>query len=376
MNLQAILIANMFGLILLICVFISIILTKQNRRLSDKIFMALIFLVMAANVLESLTFYLDGKPGALNYYVNLFGSTYLYIANVTCGFLWTVYVDIKLYRSEERAKKRLPLYGILPVASIIALMINLFAPFIITVDENNRFRRLEWCWVMYLMIVIAAGMSIVIYCNYQRKYEKINFFPVWMFMIPVTTGSLAQGLFYGISTAWPSAAVGIAALHMSQQNEKSFIDPLTGLYNRLYLAHTLVATRGKHFYGIMLDLNFFKSINDTYGHSVGDRALNEVGKIIKKAMLIKNSIFRYAGDEYVIMLETNSESDVIDTEERIRAEVQKFNEESKEPYKLSFSMGHAKLEHKDTEDIFLHKIDTAMYIDKQRVHKQVLQAQG
>ena len=46
MNLQAILIANMFGLILLICVFISIILTKQNRRLSDKIFMALIFLVI------------------------------------------------------------------------------------------------------------------------------------------------------------------------------------------------------------------------------------------------------------------------------------------------------------------------------------------
>ena len=371
MNLQAIFIANMFGLILLTSLLISIILTKQRRRLEDKLFISLVFLVMAANIIEPLTFFLEEKPGAISHYANLLGSTYLYAANIASGFLWTMYVDLKLYRDKNRLKKKLPIYGALPAICAVMLIVNLFCPFIITVDENNRFQRLSWCWIMYLMVIIAAGMSIVIYLDYQRKHEKILFFPVWMFMIPVISGSVAQGFFYGISTAWPAAAIGIAALHMSLQNEKSFIDPLTGLYNRLYLEHTLIIVRGKKYYGIMLDLNWFKKINDDYGHSAGDRALNDAGKIIKSALLVKNSVFRYAGDEYVILLETDSESEVIATEERIREEAGKFNSVSGEPYKLSFSMGHAKLESTDTDDGFLHKIDTAMYLDKQRIHKSM-----
>jgi diguanylate cyclase (GGDEF)-like protein len=376
MNLQAIIIADAFGLVILISLLVSLALTKQRRRLEDKLFMILIFVVMAANIIEPLGFYLDEKPGAFCGYTNLLGSTYLYMANIICGFVWNLFVDLKLYRDKDRLKKMLPLYGALPAVYSVLLLINLFVPFLFTVDETNTFRRLEWCWIMYLLVVISAGISIFIYCNYQRTHDRALFFPVWMFMIPVLVGSLAQGFFYGISTAWPSAAIGIVALYMSLQNEKTFTDPLTGLFNRLFLEHTLENAKGTEYYGIMLDLNFFKNINDSYGHSAGDRALNEAGRIIKSAIHIKGSAYRYAGDEYVVMLRTSSEEDVIATEERIRTEADRFNAENKEPYKLSFAMGHAKLEKDDTQDGFLRKIDNAMYLDKQKVHQLMAWAGG
>ena len=368
MSFGAILIPNAFGVSLLLCLLVSNIRTRQHRRLDDKIFVALVLMVMAASVIETLGFYLDGKPGRFSYNINLYGSTYLYAANIAGGFLWTLFVDVKLYRDRERLKKRLPLYGILPLICMIALIVNLFKPFLFRVNEEYVFERLDWCWTMYVMVFLAAGFSIYIYYDFLRKHGRVFFFPVWIFMIPVTLGSFIQGLFYGISTAWPSAAIGISALHISLQNQKSFIDPLTGLYNRLFLEHTLAAAHGLKYYGIMLDLNHFKRINDAYGHSAGDRALNDAAKIMNKAMFVKGSVYRYAGDEFVIMLETDSEDEVFETERRIREETDRFRDTTSEPYDISLSMGHAKLEKDDTEDEFLRKIDLAMYIDKQRMH--------
>ena len=369
MTFSAILIPNVFGVSLLLCLLVSNIRTRQRRRLDDKIFIALVLMVMAASAIETLGFYLDGKPGMLTYCVNLYGSTYLYAANIVGGFMWTLFVDVKLYRDRERLKKRLLLYGFLPAISVAALIVNLFRPFLFRVNSDYLFERLYWCWTMYVMVFLAAGFSIYIYYDFLRKHGRVFFFPVWIFMIPITLGSLIQGLFYGISTAWPSAAIALTALHISLQNQKSFIDPLTGLYNRLFLEHTLASVHGLKYYGIMLDLNFFKRINDAYGHSAGDRALNDAAKIMNRAMFVKGSVYRYAGDEFVIMLETDSEDDVLETERRIREQTDRFRETKTEPYEISFSMGHAKLEKDDTEDEFLRKIDLAMYIDKERMHK-------
>ncbi len=370
MNLPAIIIANSFGLALLISLLVSNILTHQRRNYDDKLFMVLILIFMAANIIEPLTFISDGRPGAFFRFINLWGTVYLYTANIVSGLVWCMYVDFKLYKDMDHLKRNLPLYSIFPTMGAIALIVNLIHPYLFMVDENNVFVRLKWCWIMYAMIFMAVGIAIWIYYNYRRIHGKVSFFPVWIFMIPVIAGSLVQGFIYGISTAWPAAAIGVSALHISLQNQKSFIDPLTGLYNRLFLEHTLAVAGGMKYYGIMLDINYFKRINDEYGHSTGDRALNKAAELLSHAVTTKGSVFRYAGDEYVIMLETDSESDVIETERRIRESAEKFSAESTEPYTISFSMGHAKLEKNDTEDEFLRKIDKAMYVDKKKMHEE------
>jgi diguanylate cyclase (GGDEF)-like protein len=192
-----------------------------------------------------------------------------------------------------------------------------------------------------------------------------------MYLVPIITGSLLQMIFYGISLAWLGTAIGIVALYMSMLNQSSYLDSLTKLYNRLFFKHFVyrIKTRSiEGYYGIMIDMDRFKSINDTYGHSAGDQALKDAARIFRNAAKGSNSyIFRYAGDEFVILLKTDNESDVIDFEDRMYKEMDDFNESSDRPYTVGFSMGHAPYDcENDTLDSFLKKIDAAMYDNKAR----------
>jgi diguanylate cyclase (GGDEF)-like protein len=91
---------------------------------------------------------------------------------------------------------------------------------------------------------------------------------------------------------------------------QSVRDPLTGLYNRRYLEETLEreirrAARADQGLGIlMLDLDHFKSFNDTYGHEAGDTVLRETASFIARGIRAENIVCRFGGEEFVVILPT------------------------------------------------------------------------
>ncbi len=96
------------------------------------------------------------------------------------------------------------------------------------------------------------------------------------------------------------------AADMKRIHELSITDDCTGLYNARHL-YTLLeeqfARPGKPpFCLLFIDLDHFKSVNDTHGHLVGSRLLKEVGEMIKRIVGTKNPSFRYGGDEFVVLL--------------------------------------------------------------------------
>lgn len=104
---------------------------------------------------------------------------------------------------------------------------------------------------------------------------------------PIALGCALQLIFFGVSLIWVSLAVGMTSIYMSIQNEFSYLDALTGLYNRAYLFYKAESfSKHKEIGGIMIDVDYFKSINDTYGHSAGDNALIDVAKILTKTSRI------------------------------------------------------------------------------------------
>ena len=159
--------------------------------------------------------------------------------------------------------------------------------------------------------------------------------------------------------------MGLAALYMSTQTELAHRDPLTGLYNRHYLDRVLNTWTGHS--GIMLDLDFFKEINDRFGHSVGDEALRETANLLREASPDDSIAIRFAGDEFILLLTTNREEVIRDVEEDIRKAVEAFNRSSELPYAISLSMGHAVFDTRD-KDAFMEAIDSAMYIEKKAKH--------
>lgn len=116
----------------------------------------------------------------------------------------------------------------------------------------------------------------------------------------------------------------------SQTRFLSVTDPLTGLYNRRHFEDTierefLRASRyNNHLSFAIIDVDFFKKVNDTYGHSTGDYVLKEVAYLILQNLRKTDMVFRYGGEEFtVIITETPKEKAIIPLE-RLRKAVEDY----------------------------------------------------
>ncbi|HEX9887691.1 MAG TPA: GGDEF domain-containing response regulator [Longimicrobiales bacterium] len=125
----------------------------------------------------------------------------------------------------------------------------------------------------------------------------------------------------------------------------SLLDDLTGLYNRRGFAELAVhylklgrrSGRGGTIF--VLDLDRFKTINDTLGHHVGDRALLRVAEILRSVFRRSDLLARLQGDEFAVLALGSTEDGAEGLEARIREEIQEFNAQRREAYRLSASIG-------------------------------------
>lgn len=112
-------------------------------------------------------------------------------------------------------------------------------------------------------------------------------------------------------------------LLMDQLRETSLRDGMTGLYNRRFLEEFIdkvmsQALRGGETYSVlMLDVDFFKMVNDTYGHDVGDKVIIEIGKLLKDSIRESDLAIRYGGEEFVVMLHNSNDTGTMKIAQKI-----------------------------------------------------------
>jgi len=127
-------------------------------------------------------------------------------------------------------------------------------------------------------------------------------------------------------------------------------DFLTQLYNRMYffseIKHiTANALRHDTPYGIlMIDIDYFKKINDTYGHNVGDKAIEHIASVLKFEAHDSDYCFRWGGEEFLILIPTTTTEELLEFGERLRNSVEKSNvyvEEDNFVFQITISIGGA-----------------------------------
>ncbi|MCQ2437245.1 MAG: GGDEF domain-containing protein [Clostridia bacterium] len=201
----------------------------------------------------------------------------------------------------------------------------------------------------------------------------LKFFPVWAFAIPVLIGVTTQMVMYGVSTIWPFIAVSISCVFMCLQNEVMYRDKLTGLYNRFYLnilEGELKERSSNAFSAVMIDVNRFKEINDTYGHLTGDDALIDVANILRRVVSDLGEVTRYAGDEFIVIVNSQDAAVMDDLLDRINKAMETFNATKGKPYRLSVSMGYEKMDfNKHTMGEVLDATDVRMYENKREFYR-------
>lgn len=366
-NLESIYVANIIGIILIAVMIVCNLWRLQSKTHANMNLLAMMFLTLVSCIADPISYTMKGLPGLLPKIAVYATSTWLFAANMLAVFCWNRF--LAYYLNGNISKKTRRMLNVTVSIGLLILVINFFYPIVFSIDEENLYSREKFYSFFLIIDYLLVINSLVTYYKSKRNGGILKFFPIWVYIVPILMGGIVQSLFYGISVVPTSIAISIAGILASLQNEMIYRDALTGVFNRAYLDYKLnkFAKRPnkQRITGLMLDLNGFKKINDDFGHSVGDEALIATTRLLQKAVGSHGLVIRYAGDEFIVLINTQDDSETKTHIDRIQRLFETYNQESKKPYKLSASIGSHKLNLKEESvDTFINTIDSRMYENK------------
>lgn len=183
----------------------------------------------------------------------------------------------------------------------------------------------------------------------------------------------------------------IKALLKTYETKKSLVksaicDELTGLYNRKYLHHRLEAeiSRSKR-YGtpvscLLLDIDYFKIVNDMYGYDWGDILLKKIAQMLSALVRKEDVLTRYGDEEFIIVLPETTEQQALIFAERFRKDVEKMefipaNEEERHPITISGGISSFPMEEdiEETANTLIRYAEHALYNAKQSGKNKIVE---
>ena len=299
----------------------------------------------------------------------------LIMAGIT--FAWLRYaMAVEEVPGRDDPKKILRILFPLLITTVAMIVVCIVAPdALFTADYKTKPLYNAFLVVVPIIYIIAS----LVYSLRRVKEEtnadeKRKHFYVGFFPLIVIVGGLAQiFLLNGESALFCSCCTVFMLIFYIQAMEKQIsIDPLTGLNNRGQLTRYISQSSGAHkdaaTYILMIDVNDFKRINDTFGHAEGDRALVIVADALKQIVdecSFPTFLGRYGGDEFILIAHTPSapEIDRMINEIRQRIEEDCFRQQT--PYVIFVGIGYDKVGgDADTFQKCIARADDNLYLDK------------
>ncbi len=365
-NLTEIYILNAFGILLIMGNVINRYFNLR-RNTEDRYLFWITLCIITSCIVECIVYTCFGRPGFLYRATIYIGNVWLFFSIFLIGPLWVLLLE--RHNQIDSSKLLQSLLNYISLLGVAVLIINFFKPLVFYVDAESNYHRGQffWLYILSALFFFFAGISVYIK---KRKISMIPFFPAFQIFIPVFIGLLIEIIIPGVSVVWAGCAVSVTLMIMALQNENICRDKLTGLFNRYYLERINVEYEDK---GVlcfmMIDINGFKQINDKFGHSEGDRGLLLVSDCVTRSVGDKGSVIRYAGDEFVVLLNTKDYREADECIDRINENLAEVNQQLKKDYALSLSIGYEIFDMKliKMEEI-LEVIDKKMYQEKKKYY--------
>jgi diguanylate cyclase len=260
----------------------------------------------------------------------------------------------------------------------LSMLMLLFAVLILGAF-NVRFR-----YFLLLTLFIIGGYAFVLFQMLTQFSEQVDAtieVIEFLLFVMVTLGILVtvtriRKLQLGLAGQGERLAEALERVH-----ELSIRDELTGLYNRRKIMELLreeanLAKGGDyHFVVCYLDLDNFKSVNDTFGHGVGDEVIQRFAKVMIKTLRAVDYAGRIGGEEFLVILTNTKMDECLLVAERIRENMQaeKFEQITDRPA-VTVSIGAAQFDPSDSLEYLLSRADGALYKAKEEGRNRVVKA--
>jgi len=168
------------------------------------------------------------------------------------------------------------------------------------------------------------------------------------------------------------------AIQFKQAITLAHRDALTGVNNRTTFDDSLgreIGLAQRHDYGftmLLIDIDFFKKVNDVHGHKVGDEALKRIADTIQKSIRATDLVYRYGGEEFVVLIGNTDDEQSFLIADRILKSVREIKMQVENAQlDLSVSIGMANLQTDDSSESLFNRADAAMYSAKNDGRDQI-----
>ncbi len=303
-------------------------------------------------------------------------ANFLIMAMLT--YMWLRYVmAVEQAPNRDKPAHRFAVLSPFLLATVALIVTYLVKPELL-LDENLNTRPAYDIFqitvpIIYVIAVLIHALSKA--RKLQNPYERRRLVYIGFLPLLVVCGGLVQVLFMSDTPVFCFACVILMLLfHLQSMQTQISLDPLTGLNNRGQL-HRYSAQRANLFmegrltYVVMIDVNDFKLINDSYGHAEGDKALILIANALRRAVRSRNMpIFlgRYGGDEFILIAHPTAEQDMEALATAIRLQIINACREQETPYALSVGIGYDEmLGEQDTLIKCMQRADRKLYLDKE-----------
>ncbi|MEM1264098.1 MAG: GGDEF domain-containing protein [Pseudomonadota bacterium] len=257
-----------------------------------------------------------------------------------------------------------------------------------------------FCALALIGVIYAKGIDVIFWAYpvivaafFLMKPKEAAALTVLMVLaiapVLVTSLSVVSGIAIGSSFFVTIVVAGaFAALTLEQRRlleQMTMIDPLTGAGNRRALNEALTVlskttpSSEESISMVMLDIDYFKRINDEYGHAVGDRVLVAVSDCIARHIRSDDTLYRVGGEEFVIVARSAGLDSACRLGESLRKRIAALSvqpdDRSLAPFSVTVSLGVAERLRKEPNDVWYQRADEALYEAKRNGRNQICLAE-
>ncbi|MFT8319221.1 MAG: GGDEF domain-containing protein [Sporolactobacillus sp.] len=347
-------------------------LPKNEGRTSQKIYLSALIVNVLLLILELTLHLLNGQEGSGVRLVLLGVVVLIYLLTPVPGALWVLYLE-SLIKKDNHLPRRLCFIVSLPLlVNGVLTLLNLFVPFSFYLNGNNVYHRAVYFFLLPVICYSFLIDSVVLTLKNRKKILRSEVRDLFIAILPPILAGILQSFLAGISLVWVAMSLSLLMIDVQIQRVQIHTDYLTGLSNKrkfdVHINHLISGDQRRRFGGLLIDLDNFKKLNDTYGHESGDRALEAAGAILRRSVRSEDLVARIGGDEFVIIIEKVSAVILKKTKQRIEENLDHFNKRSDYPFSLKFSIGYALYDHEIMTEAndFIRTIDARMYEVKNR----------
>lgn len=295
---------NAYCSIALLCILVSVSHEMKNRM--NIFIMALCISVIIVLISDCFTYALDGAKDPAIFILCKVANTTYFLASHFSLLVGLLYI---VYRMDFKIKKSYYYIFLVPTFLMFILdLVNLSTGWLFYFNETNNYVRGNLYFIHLIFTGLYAGSSFIamfikLFTCHDKSTRRMLYLIILFFLLPVV-GIVLQNIFVWIPFTWPFTSLAIVIMYIVFHNQTEKLDYLTKVFSKgVFDKYALKLDYTKNdICLIILDIDNFKRINDTYGHKEGDMLLRYTAENLKKYFKTNAIVGRIGGDEFAVLL--------------------------------------------------------------------------